>query len=114
MAVAELGGLLLLALLLQRPAPAAGAPIVDLSGRRWRVGRQIARLREPMPWEDGYFDPSYHVWPKGRQQAAAEKQSVKFHSGGAGGGDGGDGGEPTARTKAQNQQLPPDAKDNKF
>jgi len=24
----------------------------------------VAYLREPMPWEDGYFDPSYHAWPK--------------------------------------------------
>lgn len=30
-------------------------------------------LRDPMPWEDGYFDPSYHAWPKShqRQQVAA-------------------------------------------
>jgi hypothetical protein len=37
-------------------------------------------LREPMPWEDGYFDPTYHAWPasKSRQQEAADKQSVKL------------------------------------
>lgn len=38
-------------------------------------------LRDPMPWEDGYFDPSYHPWPKeNRQQQAGDKQSVKFTS----------------------------------
>lgn len=38
-------------------------------------------LREPMPWEDGYFDPSYHVWPKNRQQSMGDKQSVKLTGG---------------------------------
>lgn len=34
---------------------------------RTNVRAHIARLRDPMPWEDGYFDPSYHAWPKNRQ-----------------------------------------------
>lgn len=38
-----------------------------------------ALLREPMPWEDGYFDPSYHAWPKssGVKQSASEKSSLR-------------------------------------
>lgn len=27
----------------------------------------LVKFRDPMPWEDGYFDPSYHAWPKGKQ-----------------------------------------------
>lgn len=36
-------------------------------------------LREPMPWEDSYFDPSYHAWPKSSngKQSASEKGSLR-------------------------------------
>ena len=37
-------------------------------------------LRDPMPWEEGYFDPTYHVWPKGRQEQVGEKQSARLAS----------------------------------
>lgn len=39
----------------------------------------VVALRDPMPWEDGYFDPSYHAWPKsgrGQQVAANDKQQL--------------------------------------
>lgn len=26
--------------------------------------RPVRMLRDPMPWEGEYFDPSYHKWPK--------------------------------------------------
>lgn len=28
-----------------------------------RLAKRLAR--DPMPWEDNYFDPAYHAWPKG-------------------------------------------------
>lgn len=34
-------------------------------------------LRDPMPWEDGYFDPSYHAWPKGKQSDGGDKKAIK-------------------------------------
>lgn len=37
-------------------------------------------LRDPMPWEDGYFDPTYHSWPKSRQQQVGDSKSVKLAS----------------------------------
>lgn len=44
-------------------------------------GRLRSLMREPMPWEDGYFDPSYHAWPKSssgnRQQSASDKQTLR-------------------------------------
>lgn len=39
---------------------------------------QAARLLDPMPWEDGYFDPSYHTWPKSRQAQVGSKHSIKL------------------------------------
>lgn len=26
--------------------------------------RPVRMLRDPMPWEGEYFDPTYHKWPK--------------------------------------------------
>lgn len=49
-----------------------------------------AYLRQPMPWEDGYFDPTYHTWPKQsggggeKQQKIASSQTMT----GGGGADG--------------------------
>lgn len=37
--------------------------------------KHSAGLVEPRPWEDGYFDPSYHAWPKNSRMG--DKQSVK-------------------------------------
>lgn len=36
--------------------------------------------RDPMPWEDGYFDPTYHAWPKlggsgGSGQSGSQEKS---------------------------------------
>lgn len=44
------------------------------------VRRSPRFLRDPMPWEDGYFDPSYHPWPKEnrQQQVGDNKQSVRI------------------------------------
>lgn len=28
------------------------------------LARPVRMLRDPMPWEGEYFDPSYHRWPK--------------------------------------------------
>lgn len=80
---------------------ASASPIVDLAsgghpnyrslggaGSRGRHLSPMAYLREPMPWEDGYFDPTYHSWPKGRQQSVSDKQLVKFVSSSGGGGAG--------------------------
>lgn len=33
------------------------------------------QLRDPMPWEDGYFDPSYHAWPKQPASSSARSSS---------------------------------------
>lgn len=61
--------------------PANASPIVYGYLNPWEVQlkHSAGLLREPMPWEDGYFDPSYHAWPKaGRQQQVGDKQSVKL------------------------------------
>lgn len=34
-------------------------------------------LRDPMPWEDGYFDPSYHSWSKQTSIDKSESASKK-------------------------------------
>jgi len=83
--------LLLLQLQLQL---AAASPVVSGYLNPWQVPfrHSAGMLREPMPWEDGYFDPSYHAWPKSRQQQVGDKQSVRLASdqtvfgGGSGGG----------------------------
>lgn len=49
-----------------------GAPLVGLQ-------QHISMIRDPMPWEDGYFDPTYHVWPKSRHhQQVVDKQAIKL------------------------------------
>lgn len=63
--------------------PASASPIVYGYLNPWEVQlkHSAGLLREPMPWEDGYFDPSYHVWPKSirqQQQQVGDKQSVKL------------------------------------
>lgn len=63
--------------------PALGAPLV--SGRLipWEspmMRHASAFARDPMPWEDGYFDPSYHAWPKSRQQQVVEKSARRLTS----------------------------------
>lgn len=68
--------------LLFRLQTSDGSPIVNghldvLEQVPFRHSRSF--LRDPMPWEDGYFDPAYHVWPKGRQHLG-DKQSVKLTS----------------------------------
>lgn len=35
----------------------------------------ISMLRAPMPWEDGYFDPSYHAWSKGKEEQTVSKKA---------------------------------------
>lgn len=35
----------------------------------------ISMLRAPMPWEDGYFDPSYHAWSKGKEEKTASNKA---------------------------------------
>lgn len=68
----------------QFPLPASASPIVYGYLNPWEVQlkHSAGLLREPMPWEDGYFDPSYHVWPKSiqrqQQQQVGDKQSVKL------------------------------------
>lgn len=62
------------------PHPAEASPIVNLLAGRAGRHHQVSRLRDPMPWEDGYFDPTYHSWPKSKQDQAADKQSVKIAS----------------------------------
>lgn len=63
----------------------SGSPIVS-SGNLlspWQVPamrHSASFMRDPMPWEDGYFDPSYHAWPKSRQQQVGDKQSVNVAS----------------------------------
>lgn len=77
----------LIPMLLLTTTPTA-SPIVNsynmLDSRELPLLRHFSRtfLREPMPWEDGYFDPSYHAWPKNRQQQVLDndKQSVKLTS----------------------------------
>lgn len=36
----------------------------------------INMFRAPMPWEDGYFDPSYHAWSKGKEQQSDSKKAI--------------------------------------
>lgn len=57
-------------------------PIVNGYLNPWEVPFRHSSgfLREPMPWEDGYFDPSYHAWPKSRQQQVGSKQALKIAS----------------------------------
>lgn len=63
------------------------SPIVNGYLNPWEIPfrhhqQSAVALRDPMPWEDGYFDPSYHAWPKsghrGQQQqvSANDKQSA--------------------------------------
>lgn len=61
--------------------PVEGYPIVNGQLNPWQISPKgsISFLRDPMPWEDGYFDPSYHAWPKSRQQVG-DKQTVKLTS----------------------------------
>lgn len=62
---------------------AEGFPIInghlDTPWQGLPFKRSVRFLRDPMPWEDGYFDPAYHAWPKSRQQLG-DKQSVKLTS----------------------------------
>ena len=54
-------------------APSADA--LPLSGAKSHLRRSF--LRDPMPWEDGYFDPTYHAWPKGQKELGADKKAIK-------------------------------------
>lgn len=69
-ALAIISGLILMLILMlatQHQQPVNGAPIGN--------GHSLGIMRDPMPWEDGYFDPSYHAWPKSGQQQVGDKQS---------------------------------------
>ena len=35
----------------------------------------VAFLRAPMPWEDGYFDPSYHAFAKDKSGGVTQAKS---------------------------------------
>lgn len=76
-------GLLIGLIIQQQQQLADGSPIINgqLLEAPWQVPfrHSVSFLRDPMPWEDGYFDPAYHVWPKSRQQMG-DKQSVKLTS----------------------------------
>lgn len=53
---------------------AEAKPFLDqaTNGQVPRVLAVRSLLRDPNPWEDGYFDPSYHAWPKNRQSSASK------------------------------------------
>lgn len=55
--------------------PAAWQPHAYGSRQKHVLRPFVAHLREPMPWEDGYFDPTYHAWPKGGKSGGDSKQS---------------------------------------
>lgn len=42
------------------------------------AGAQLAASapRAPMPWEDGYFDPSYQSWPSSERAASAANKKL--------------------------------------
>lgn len=69
-------------LLMLATQPVQGSPIVNGHLGPWEgpLRHSAGLLRDPMPWEDGYFDPSYHTWPKNRQQQLGDKQSLKLTS----------------------------------
>lgn len=57
---------------------ALSSPIFGSRGLFKPSHSSISMLRDPMPWEDGFFDPTYHAWPKSRQEQVADKKSVKL------------------------------------
>ena len=71
---------LALAALAQGLARARANPIVGGYLSPWEVPlrhrHQASLMRDPMPWEDGYFDPTYHAWPKSRRQQVADKPAA--------------------------------------
>lgn len=79
-----LASLLLVAHLEHGPSQVSGSPIVSGYLNGWEVPfrhnrHQVSLLRDPMPWEDGYFDPAYHSWSKdqsGPSQAGDKQSSV--------------------------------------
>lgn len=75
-------GLAMIVAFQQQQTVANAMPIVNSYLNPWEVPfrHSVGLLRDPMPWEDGYFDPVYHAWPESRQQQMGDKQSIKLAS----------------------------------
>lgn len=68
----------------QQQQVAEGSPLASLlAPKQVSLGHPVKLLRDPMPWEDEYFDPAYHVWPKGKKQSA-KSSGDKSVEGGSG------------------------------
>lgn len=42
-------------------------------GHQSAINLRVRRLKEPMPWEDGFFRAEYHAWPKNRDKSSEDK-----------------------------------------